>query len=164
VRAAARAGLVAVIALGVCVQVLAISVDHHRFFFDRSLPRFFWYTHPYTYFHESALLARPAELETTIIDGVPREAEAFRPGPYSARLTYAVFGGWSHPELSPPRWMRLYRVFWLPRPWPLWMRTIPPAERPVDMPAALSAIAVAMLAGVGMLMLMLPPRKGGDTP
>ena len=40
VRAPARAALVAVIALGVCVQVLAISVDHHRFFFDRSLPRF----------------------------------------------------------------------------------------------------------------------------
>jgi hypothetical protein len=134
------------IGAGLVIQLLAISVDHHRYFYARSLPTFFWYTNPAYYFRHSALLARPGEVWETIRDGVPDEAEMFRPGPYSARLTYAVFGGWGHRDLPPPVWMRRYSVFWLPRPWPLWMRAIPAAERPVD-----PTTATIMLAGVGLV-------------
>jgi hypothetical protein len=142
-RLAVRAAIVA----GVCVQLLGLSLDHHRFFYARSLPAFFWYTNHGFYFHESALFARPAEILDSIEHGVPPEAELFRPGPYSDRLTYAVFGGWGHPELPPPLWMRHYRVFWLPRPWPLWMATIPEAERPVDLRTANAILLVTGLAG-----------------
>jgi hypothetical protein len=143
----ARLTVRTIVVLGVLIQLLGISVDHHRFFYQRSLRTFFYYTDRSYYFRHSALLARPGELWETIRDGVPSEAEMFRPGPYSNRLTYAVFGGWGHPELPPPLWMRRYRVFWLPRPWPLWMRTIPPSERPVDMTHAEAILALMVLVG-----------------
>lgn len=136
------------VATGCCVQLLAVSVDHHRFFYARSLPTFFWYTRPTYYFEHSALFARPSEVVDMIRHGVPEEADEFRPGPYSGLLTYAVFGGWGHPGERPPTWMRHYRVFWLPRPWPLWMRTVPPGQRPVNMPLAEGALAAIAVTGL----------------
>ncbi len=147
-KASARAAVRTLVAAGVCVQLLAISVDHHRFFYARSLPRYFWYTNRWFYFHNSALFARPGEVLEMLRDGVPPEPETFRPGPYSNLLTYAVFGGWGHPELSQPLWMRRYRVFWLPRPWPLWMHTIPADERPVNEKAACGVLLCLALAGI----------------
>lgn len=146
----ARAAVRAIVVAGLCVQALALSIDHHRFFYARSLPTFFWYTRPGYYFSHSALLARPAEIAASVKEGVPPEADEFRPGPYSRLLTYAVFGGWGHPDLSPPAWMRHYQVFWLPRPWPLWMRHVPQG-RPVDMPSAMVAVGVMALAGLGCM-------------
>ena len=67
---------------GLAVQFLGISIDQHPFFYGRSLRPFFWSTDRSFYFRESALFARPAELLTRMRDGVPREAELFRPGPY----------------------------------------------------------------------------------
>ena len=55
----------------------------------------------------------------------------FRPGPYPEQLTYAVFGGWDQRDPTPV-WMRHYRVFWLPRPWPLWFSSVPASARPID--------------------------------
>ncbi len=141
-----RLGLALVIA-GLCVQLLAISLDHHRFFYSRSLPAFFWYTQHGFYFRESALFARPGEILESIRNGVPPEATVFRPGPYPELLTYAVFGAWGDPGLAPPIWMRHYRVFWQPRPWPLWMRSIPDDRRPVDLPIAIAALLVTGIAG-----------------
>jgi hypothetical protein len=145
--ASRRMGVRTLVLVGLGVQLLAISVDHHRFFYGLSLPRFFWAADRFFYFRQSALLARPGELFTTLRDGVPPEAVLFRPGPYPERLTYAVFGGWGHPELPPPLWMRRYRVFWLPRPWPLWMSTIPQKERPIDLTAAATVLVALGLAG-----------------
>jgi hypothetical protein len=146
--AAARFAVRAAVIAGLSVQALALSVDHHRFFYSRSLPTFFWYFHPGYYFTHSALFSRPGEIIEVAKSGVPPEAEEFRPGPYSRLLTYAVFGGWGHPNLPAPLWMRHYQVFWLPRPWPLWMRRIPEAQRPVDMRTALIIVAVAAGAGL----------------
>lgn len=143
----ARVAVRAVIVAGVVVQLLGISLDHHRFFYARSLPAFFWATNHAFYFRESALFARPGEILDSITHGVPAEVEMFRPGPYSGRLTYAVFGGWGHPGMPPPLWMRRYSVFWLPRPWPLWMRTIPENERPIDLRTANVVLLVMALAG-----------------
>jgi hypothetical protein len=153
----ARLAVAAVVVLGVCVQLLAVSVDHHRFFYARSLPRFFWYTDRTFYFRESALFARPGELLDVVTEGVPPEAEMFRPGPYSRLATYAVFGGWGHPELSSSQWMRRFRVFWLPRPWPFWMTTIPKDERPTNMP--LTAGMLVAMALTGMLAIRVSGRQ-----
>ena len=100
----------------------------------------------------------------TIEHGVPPEAEALRPGPHQELVTYAVFGGWGHPELPAPLWMRRYRIFWLPRPWPLWMRTVPPANRPVDMGTAFAILLVAGVAGAAARGrgLWLAPAEGSD--
>ena len=147
-KASARAAVRTLVAAGVCVQLLALSVEHHRFFYAHSLPSFFWYTDGSFYFTHSALFSRPGEVLEPIEHGVPTEADMFRPGPYPGLLTYAVFGGWGHPELSPPQWMRRYRVFWLPRPWPLWMRTIPEGQRPINLPLGGALLAAMALAGM----------------
>ena len=146
-----RIAVRALIVAGVCVQLLGLSIDHHRYFYGHSLPTFFWYRHSTYYFSHSALFSRPFEIVDSIRHGVPAEAEAFRPGPYPDELTYAVFGMWGHPELPAPVWMRLYRVFWLPRPWPLWMRTIAPSDRPIDMRVALLVIGVMAAFGIAAL-------------
>lgn len=159
-----RLAMRTIIAVGLVVQLLALSVDHHRFFYARSLARFFWYTDRAFYFRQSALFSRPAELLTSISDGVPPEAEAFRPGPYQHLLTYAVFGGWGHRDLAPPEWMRHYRVFWLPRPWPLWMRSIPLADRPIDVNAAVVALLMMAAAGAATIRYGLGTRPLADAP
>jgi hypothetical protein len=154
-RARALAG--ALVAVGLVVQVLALAVDHQRFFFERSLPTFFWYTMPGYYFTHSALFARPGEVIDLLTHDVPPEADLFRPGPYSAQPTYAVFGGWGHPELTAPMWMRHYQVFWLPRPWPFWMTHVPVEQRPVDPRAAEMVVGGTALLGA-ILLLAARPR------
>ena len=138
----------AVVACSLLVQVMGISLDHHRFFYARSLPAFFWYGHGDFYFRESALLARPGELLESFRAGVPPEATAFRPGPYPALLTYAVFGASSR-NPPPPLWMRRYSVFWQPRPWPLWMSTLAADRRPVNIGRWLLLLGGA--ASIGLL-------------
>jgi hypothetical protein len=130
-----RAVVPAIVAAGVVVQLLAISLDHHRFFYARSLPAFFWHGNEGFYFRESALWARPGEILDSIRHGVPAEAQTFRPGPNPDLLTYPVFGPGER-ESAPPVWMRHYRVFWLPRPWPLWMLDVAPEKRPIPVEAS----------------------------
>jgi hypothetical protein len=139
------------IVTGVCIQLLGLSIDHHRFLYGKSLPTYFWYRNPGYYFTHSALFARPGELLETIRDGVPPEADTFRPGPYSNQVTYAVFGAWGHPELPPPKWMRLFQVFWLPRPWPFWMHAIPPDDRPIN--TTVMEILLFCTAAAGIVMV-----------
>jgi hypothetical protein len=158
-RAYARLAVRALVVAGVCVQLLGLSLDHHRFFYARSLPAFFWYGNNSFYFQESALFARPGEIVDSIQHGVPPEADLFRPGPYSNRLTYAVFGGWGHPELTPPLWMRHYRVFWLPRPWPLWMSAVPEEQLPIDLRTANAILFAMALAGAWAIRSGLRPKE-----
>ena len=139
-----RSLLTVVLSFGILVQVMALSIDHQRFFFERALPDFFWATDPWFYFRESALLARPGEIAVSLRDGVPDGAHRFSPTPYPTTLTYAIFGN-ARRQLS-PEWMRQFQVFYLPRPWPLWMRSIPPDRRPVKL-----APAVLGFSGVGLL-------------
>ncbi len=134
----------AIVITGLCVQLLALSLDHHRFFYSRSLPSFFWSTQRDFYFRDSALFARPAEIVDSIRNGVPPQASRFRPGPYPDLVTYAVFGP-AQDDLPPPLWMRHFRVFWQPRPWPLWMRSVSEERRPVTW-----SVAVVALLGMGM--------------
>ena len=149
-RGSMRVLAAAAVIIGVGVQSLALSLDHHRFFYARALPRFFWAADRGFYFHESALFARPGEILESARDGVPHVATAFRPGPYPELLTYAVFGMWgAGSDLPPPAWMRRYTVFWLPRPWPLWMRTISRDRLPVNPELALGGLLLAALLGGG---------------
>jgi hypothetical protein len=157
-----RALVRTIIAAGVVVQVLALTIDHHRFFYARSLPPFFWYEQKDIYFRESALASRVGELVDSLRHGVPPEAEQFRPGPYPELLTYAVFGDWEQAKLSAPAWMRRYAVFWLARPWPLWMITIPRDKRPINV-EAMSAILLAM-AMAGIFSIRCGLRSASTTP
>ena len=150
-----RRFLATVIAAGVVVQVLAVSLDHQRFYFERNLAPFFWAERPWFYFATSQLFARPFELGATLRSGMPAEAVTFAPTPQS-QLTYAPFG--------PPRpqqgvaWARRYAVFHVLRPWPLWMRRIDVTQRPVPLVPMTAACAVVSSAGVGLLVVGL--RRG----
>jgi hypothetical protein len=135
----------ALVAVSFAVQVMGLAIDHHRFFYARSLAPFFWYRNDSFYFRESALFARPGELRYSLRHGVPAQAEAFRPGPYPDLPTYAVFGP-ADSRLA-PAWMRSYRVFWLPRPWPFWMMDLPADRRPMDVGRSLMLATAAALAG-----------------
>src|SRR5262249_15682045 len=56
-----RALKVGVVAAGVAVQLLAISVDHQRYYFERGYAPFFW-TDQSVMYKGSPLLMRPGEL------------------------------------------------------------------------------------------------------
>jgi hypothetical protein len=133
-----------VVAMGLVVQLLALSVDHQRFFFERALPDFFWAQDRWFYFRESALLARPAEIVASLREGRPQEARFFAPGPYRDAATYAIFGFARRTQA--PRLMRRYEVFYLPRPWPLWMAWIAPERRPIRMaPVVVGTLGIGLV-------------------
>ncbi|MCK6506863.1 hypothetical protein L6R53_26415 [Myxococcota bacterium] len=147
-----RPALGLVIALGLAVQGLALSLDHHRFFHDRGLVGSVTDKDPGYYWRESALLARPAEIAQSL-QGLPAEVERFACHPYEGRITYMTWG------LAPPHGhetQRKYAVFWLPRPWPLWMPWLPPEQRPVPVGALTGAFVAMGLLGLG-LALRGPP-------
>ena len=144
-----RAWLLAGIAIGLVVQLMAVSLDHQRFYFERNLAPHFWATKPWFYFEHSQLLARAFELRDTMRSGVPPEAALFAPTP-GAQLTYAPFG--------PPRpqsgaaWARRYAVFHLLRPWPFWMPSIDTLRRPVPvLPVGAACVALVVLGAVLLL-------------
>lgn len=142
-----RSVLGLVIALGLAVQGLALSLDHHRFFHDRGLVGAVTDQDPAYYWRESALLARPAEIAQSL-QGLPAEVERFACHPYEGRITYMTWG------LAPPggrEAQRKYAVFWLPRPWPLWMPWLPPEQRPVPVGALTGFLAAVAMLGAGLV-------------
>ena len=137
-----------VVGAGLVIQLLALSVDHQRFFFERALPDYFWASDPGYYFRNSALLARPAEM-VSLFRGLPPEARQFRPGPEPASVTYCIFG--NRDRRDSPRWMRQFQVFYLPRPWPLWMATIEKSRRPIELVPWITGLMVAACIGAALL-------------
>ena len=75
-----------VVAGGLLVQFLAVSMDHKRFFFDHDLRPHFW-RDQWAYFKRSQLFERPRELLSLLAGGVPAEATTFAPTP-NGDLTY----------------------------------------------------------------------------
>ena len=145
-----RRGLVTGIAgLGLIVQCLALSVENQRFFFERGLPDLFWASDPWFYFKHSALVARPGEA-LSLIKGLPPEAVWFNT--YDNPPTYTTLGPpKGMPRSRAPQWMRHFRVFYLPRPWPLWMWDIPEKYRGINLSAWLAGTFGAALLGFGLL-------------
>lgn len=145
--------LVAVL-LGLGVQVMAVSLDHQRYYFERNLAPHFWVERPWFYFAHSQLLARPLELGATLRSGVPAEVVSFAPTP-EHQLTYAPFGP-PRPQLG-AEWARRYMVFHLFRPWPVWMSRIEAAGRPVPL-GLLTAACVGLVAiGAALVLPALRP-------
>ena len=145
-----------IIALGFVVQLLALSLDHQRFFFEHALSDVFWARDRGFYFRDSALSARPVELLTTLREGVPLEARHFSPGPYPEAVTYAI-GGNARREQA-PTWMRQFKVFYLPRPWPLWMASVAPERRPIRMmPLVVGMVGLGVLGAALITRSLLRP-------
>src|SRR5262249_13561901 len=69
-----RVTAVTLIAAGFVVQLMGLSLDAERFFLEKNLPGHFWADQPGFYMRESALFSRPAEIMSSLRDGVPTTA------------------------------------------------------------------------------------------
>jgi hypothetical protein len=136
-----------VVSLGVVVQLLGLSVDHQRWFFERGLADNFW-AKPAIYFKTSQLLSRPGELLAVIeLDAHNISSRRFAPNPYRSP-TYAAFGNGD--RTVAPQWMRQFAMFYVPRPWPLWMSRL--RDPPVSWKLGVALCLVGLLAGAGLMM------------
>lgn len=117
--------LVAVIGISVAIQILGLSIDHQRYYFERNLQPFFWAENPNYHFKNSQLVSRFGEI---LARDTPAEFPAFSSSPYPL-LTYSPFGPPAELVAQSDQWMRSFAVFYLPRPWPLWLQYISPEKR-----------------------------------
>ncbi len=145
---------VAIVVAGVTVQLLALSIDNHRFFFEHRLPGFFWKSDPWFYFRHSALLERPGEISRAWQEWRAGEATEFAPVPYRGLVTYMTVGNADRERA--PEWIRGFRSFHLARPWPLWMAGLDPGSRPVNLRRAIGSCLI--LVGVGASFLFIGRR------
>jgi hypothetical protein len=142
--AAGRWGSRAVTGWSVAVQVLALTLDHQRYFFERSLSAQFWLHNHGIYFRDSQLLGRVGE----ICANAPHTFSRFTSAP-SPLSTYAPFG--PPPSVDASEWVTHFAVFFWPRPWPLWMARLPEPMQILDpFPLALGFAALA-LAGAALV-------------
>ncbi|MEC8023358.1 MAG: hypothetical protein VX223_05450 [Myxococcota bacterium] len=114
-RLVSRYARQSIIGLSIVIQCLGASVDHQRFFLERDLSPYFWYEEPWYYFEHSALFTRLSEVSGMMTGGVPETAKRFNMSPYDSR-TYCIFRAKRSSAI-----MNQFEVFYLPRPWPLWM-------------------------------------------
>jgi hypothetical protein len=152
-RLATPAAKRVLVMVGLTVQLLGLSIDHQRFFFERALPDHFWRTDRWFYLRASALLARPGEIARSIAER-HIDRPQFLPAPYRL-LTYCIFGNDPARRFESPEWMQRFAGFYLPRPWPLWMTSLPPSKRPFSVEKAASLMIVlgflgALLAYTGL--------------
>jgi hypothetical protein len=138
----------ALIVAGFSVQLMGISLDYQRFFFEHNLPPFFWLDQ-WSYFKRSQLLSRPGEILALIRDGIPPEVRQFSPTPH-AQVTYTPLGPPDY-RRDGARWVRLFTVFHTLRPWPFWMSAVEPERRPVNRRVMTTACAAMLLAGLGLI-------------
>jgi len=144
-----RALVMTIVAVGLMIQVLALSVENQRFFFARGLDDFFWAEDRWFYFRHSAFVARATEL-ISLKDGVPAEAKRFNAIPNPEWCTYAILGP-PRPRSQAPRWMRQFKVFYLPRPWPIWIWQVEPDLRPINMSAWIAGLFATALLGAALV-------------
>ena len=149
-----KRGLVfAIVLLGFVVQGLALSVENQRYFFEQGLNDFFWAEDPWFYMKHSALFTRVGEV-ASLGEGVPSTAQVFNSVPQRNWTTYSLLG--PPPNVSrslAPRWIRNFQIFFLPRPWPLWMSALPTAMRPVDVETWLVGLFSVIGAGAGLCLV-----------
>jgi len=155
----------ALCSLGVCIQLLAISVDHQVYYFDRSLAPFFWLDERWMY-RDSPLFARPRELRRVLRGRDIKHAHALVPGPRPLSMTSSI--------VAPPQpatghfWVRQYLVFVVPRPWTIWSWYLTPAQRPGNVERMMVAgVAAAFLSFGSLFALILlqgsPPSPSAQT-
>lgn len=148
-----RRGLLGtVLALGLLVQVLGLSTDHRRFFYNHAFTGEFYMEDPWVYWRASALFERPAEIVESLRWDLS-EAEAFLRHPQPGALTVMTFN--FDPPESAALESRKYAVYYLPRPWPAWFTMIPPE---VPRPVPLQTVSYGL--GLVALLAVLLVRAG----
>jgi hypothetical protein len=154
-----RGALILTLTLGVLVQILAMSVENQRFFFARALSDDL-YSDEWVYFKHSAVFARVGEA-ISLREGVPPTAKFFTSAPIHRWSTHCIFGPPDRmPRSLSPEWMKTFKIYYLPRPWPLWMSTINPVLRPINIAAWLKGLATMFLAGVAFIYIGFQSATG----
>jgi hypothetical protein len=150
-KAIRRDVVLAIVGLGLIVQVLALSVENQRFFFERGLGDFFWAEDPWFYFKHSALFARVGEA-LSLGQPLPVNARFFNSIPIPDWSTYAILGPPpTVPRNMAPQWIQNFKIYYLPRPWPLWMSWIKPGLRPINLLAWVTVLAGMAVIGLGLI-------------
>jgi len=155
-----RRAIYIIASLGLMVQVLAVSVENQRFFFERGFNDFFWAEDRWCYFKHSALFTRVKEV-ASLTQGLPSQATLFNPIPESNWYTYTILG--PPPKMSrslAPQWMLHFKVFYLPRPWPFWMAWTNPDLRPIKPDIWVWTLLASGLIGV----ILIRPALTGKRP
>jgi len=136
--------------LGYCllVQLLGLSLDFNQFFYRHGLTAYFWKDQSF-YYSNSQLVERPIDILESIHHFKKIDFSGdFRPGSFPESLTYPI-GGAYHPDRRiVMSWMKEYPVFWVPRPWPIWMQFLDPGRLPIK-------VGLTMLFGFSTLMMGL---------
>jgi hypothetical protein len=153
-----KPAVVAACGAGLVVQLLAISVDHQRYYFERSFSPYFWLDES-TMYTDSPLLARPGELLAVIQGRDLDQVRALVPARRPLSMTSSLFGPPPDRMADAPRWMRQYLVFLVPRPWTLWSRYLAPELRPGRTDLMTRAGLVLAVAAFGLLALRFPDRS-----
>jgi len=147
-----RDAVLLIIGVGLIVQVLALSVENQRFSFQRGLNDFFWAEDRWFYFKQSALFARVPET-ISLNAGLPSTARLFNSVPIPDWSTYSILGPPPRmPRHFAPQWMANFKIYYLPRPWPLWMSWIKPAMRPINLQAWVCAFLGVL--GLGLALIL----------
>jgi hypothetical protein len=143
--------VVMVIGLGLVVQIMALSVENQRFFMEKGFRDYFWAEDGWVYFKHSALFDRVGEM-ASLRHGLPPTARLFNSIPITEWYTYSLLGPPPGSDRSlAPLWIRNFKIYFLPRPWPLWMTYVPPPLRPVDLEAWLAGLLTIIACGAGFI-------------
>ncbi len=148
IKARARNGL---LAFGVVVQLLAITVDPHRLYVERSLPNAWSAVAPELLFHPqmSHLLNRPREIGEILTR--PVTAREFSPGMPTKAIPMVEDVGYGAETIE------RYAIFQTFRPWWCSHRYMPPDSRPVPIRRT-AAVFLAILA-VGAIGVRTSPAR-----
>ena len=154
-RSSSRRMGAGVVAAGVLVQLLAISVDPHRMMVERGMPNAWTAELPALLFHPatSHLFARPGEiLEILTDDEHPR---AFSPAPApTASVPMAQQIGRTAEDVE--RYVILDEL----RPWWATYRHLPAEERPMPIAPTLAGLVALLLVGAALASLARQPDDG----
>jgi hypothetical protein len=150
----------ALLAAGLLVQLLALSVDHHRLYIKRELISGYEVYFPELYFRfdHAHLFMRPAEIVE--IACATERAPEFTPAP-SPTFSLPVINP-PHLPVSGPTALKRYHVLNSFRPWWACMQYLSPPERPV--PLGSTAAWLGALATLGLVATALglgKPAAGG---
>ncbi|MEO7794693.1 MAG: hypothetical protein ABIV06_07940 [Thermoanaerobaculia bacterium] len=141
--------------IGCAVQLLGLSLEMSRYHYEHRHLKYFWANRPFLYFRESQLAARPLEILNTLFAERP-EPKFFRPGPHPDQMTWAIqgVGDRSRPET----WVPYFKVFYLPRPWPIWMASLPKNFRFIAVGKVAGLLVAAGAVGAFLILTMTRKR------
>jgi hypothetical protein len=135
-----------VLALGLLVQLLGLSVDFHRLYVELRFPSGFYQGCPEIYFYPRAahLVNRPREIWEILTAQEPAVV-------YSPRILPTAAPPFPECFERGPESVRKYRFLNSFRPWWASMPFLHPHERPVDLGRTAVLLLALMVCGLGLL-------------